>query len=300
MRKYFKGFYFKHQKSDQTLCLIAGQADTGRFIQIITNDFSAKVPWTKGNHFSRKGIRLNIRTPRITLTGTIRYGRFSPIRYDIMGPFRFLPMECRHGIISMRHRLYGSVRLNGKTIDFTDGVGYIEMDSGCSFPSSYLWIQANEFISRTANVCVQSEVQSEAGCSIMAAAASIPFCGLHFRGCICVIQYEGKEYRLATYLGVRVVLCTENRLILKQGRYRLDIRMKSRNARRLSAPAQGKMTRRILEAASCPAEFAFYVDGICRFHLYAPRASLECVGSKERRGRRNIWKKREMRDYVHI
>ena len=48
---------------------------------------------------------------------------------DRMGPFKYFPMECRHRIISMRHTLEGRLKLNGKEIDFTNGLGYIEKDS---------------------------------------------------------------------------------------------------------------------------------------------------------------------------
>lgn len=261
VRQHFAGYYFKHQKGDHTLCIIAGCTNKEQFIQVITEEFSVEVPYSEGNYFSRKGIRLNIQTPQITLTGTIRYVGLSPIKYDIMGPFSCFPMECRHGIVSMNHQLNGKVVLNGDVIDFTGGVGYIENDSGCSFPASYIWVQANDF--------------QKQKCSIMAAVATIPFCGFRFRGCICVIQYKGREYRLATYLGVRVILCTKNRILLKQGKYFLEIRIKGRNAKSLSAPKNGDMMRTIWECAACPAEFIFYERGKCVFRLRSERASFE-------------------------
>ena len=52
----------------------------------------------------------------LSLHGTVRYGHFTPLRSDTMGPFRFLPgMECAHGVLSMGHPLEGSVTLNGGT-----------------------------------------------------------------------------------------------------------------------------------------------------------------------------------------
>lgn len=261
MRNYFDGYYFKHQKGEHTLCVIAGCAGTEKFIQVITNDFSVKVPFSKGNYFSEEGIRLNIQTPRISLAGAIRYQKLTPIKYDIMGPFRFFPMECRHGIVSMYHRLEGKVQLNGEVIDFTNGVGYIEKDSGRSFPSSYIWIHANDFPKQK--------------CSIMASAANIPFCGMHFQGCICVIWYKGREYRFATYLGAKVLLCTKNRILVKQGKYLMEIRISDSYARKLIAPQKGQMTRMIREAVSCPAEFILYKENKCVFHLYSHHASFE-------------------------
>lgn len=125
----------------------------------------------------------------------------------------------------MKHTLKGAVMLNGERIDFSGGTGYIEKDSGRSFPSEYTWIQANDF---------------PEDASIMAAAAKIPFLGMHFQGCICIIQYQGIEYRLATYLGVKIVKCTPNRILLKQGKYALKIRIKNENSRELAAPKAEK------------------------------------------------------------
>lgn len=270
LSNYFDGYYYKHQKGSQTLCLIVGKSNSEKFIQVITNDFSVKVPFQKGNHFSKKGVVLDIETKGFSLIGKIRYGELAPIKYDIMGPFRFFPMECRHGIISMRHRLNGKVILNGEVMDFTGGTGYIEKDSGRSFPSSYTWIQANEFVKCRSKFKPESDP-----CSIMAAVAKIPFMGMYFRGCICVIQYRGREYRLATYLGVRVISCTPCRIVLKQGKYWLEIRIKKHESHKLRAPQDGEMTRTILEAASCRAEFIFGVRGRCLFHLYSENASFE-------------------------
>lgn len=63
LKERFKGYYFKHQKDGQTLCVIAGRSENEKFIQILTNDFSGTFPFAKGNFFSSKGIRLNIKTP---------------------------------------------------------------------------------------------------------------------------------------------------------------------------------------------------------------------------------------------
>lgn len=263
----FNGYYYKHQKGDKTLCIIVGQSGSDHFIQVITNDFSEKVPFTKGNRFSTRGIKLNIQSPKLSLYGVIQYKNLSPIQYDIMGPFRIIPMECKHKIISMRHSLEGEVVLNGETIDFTGGTGYIEQDSGRSFPAGYVWVQANDF---------------EEPCAIMAAVASIPLYALRFRGCICIVQYKGKEYRFATYLGVKIIACTKNRIFLEQGKYRLEIRLKERNPQPLRAPKDGKMTRTIKESVSCHAEFRFYQEGNLIFRLQSRHTGFEYEGKREK------------------
>jgi tocopherol cyclase len=260
MEQYFSGTYYKHQRGENTLGIIVGETKEEKFIQIITDGFSMKVPFEKGNYFSKKGIFLNINAQNFHLKGKIIYRNLTPISYDIMGPFRYLPMECSHGIVSMSHYLEGSVFLNGTEIDFTGGKGYIERDCGRSFPSSYAWIQANDFLNHT---------------SIMAAVAKISIFGITKNGCICVIHYRGKEYRLATYLGVRVVVCTEREMILVQGKKKLLIRIYAKNRQNLSAPQEGKMSRLIKEAVSVPAEFVFFERGELIFRVRSNHASFE-------------------------
>lgn len=274
-KNYFQGYYFKHQKDGHTLCLIVGRAGGEKFLQVITEKASWRTPLPEGNHFSKKGVALHIRTPELSLTGKIRYRNLTPIRYDIMGPFALLPLECSHGVISMRHHLEGSVVLNGENIDFTGGLGYIEMDQGRSFPAAYAWVQANDFAE---------------DCSVMAAVATIPVWRWNFRGCICVVHYHGKEYRLATYLGVKVLCCSRDRILLRQGKYRLEIRMRpdasghpadghaKKQGNCLFAPQNGNMTRTIIESAACPADFLFCSMGKSGrqiFCLSAENASVE-------------------------
>lgn len=259
-KTFFQGTYFKHQKGNETLCLIAGQSGSEKFIQVITQNGSWHAPFTSGNCFSENGVILDIHTDNLSLTGKITYHNLTPIRYDIMGPFQFFPMECRHGVISMNHSLKGSVALNGKSIDFTGGKGYIEKDSGRSFPSSYTWVQANDFHGKT---------------SIMAAIAAIPVGRLSFRGCICVINHMGREYRLATYLGVKIQRCTKKRIVLKQGKYRLCIRIYQKDGFSLSAPRNGEMSRKITESASCPASYTLYKGKKQIFHLLSRHTSFE-------------------------
>ena len=260
MGNYFDGYYYKHQKGDDVLSFVVGRSNSEEFIQVITRDSSYNVPFIGENYFSDKGVSLNIKTDEISLNGDLEYRDLSPIKYDIMGPFKYFPMECRHGIISMRHTLEGRLKLNGKEIDFTNGLGYIEKDSGRSFPSSYVWVQANDF---------------DEPCSIMASVADIPFLGFHFKGCICIIQYNGTEYRMATYLGVKVIKCAKDKIILEQGKYKLEIDIDKNNGQELSAPSKGEMTRTIIETAACAGEFRFYKNDDMLFSLKSNNVSFE-------------------------
>jgi hypothetical protein len=211
--------------------------------------------------FSKKGIVVDICDNEVTIKGRIRYSDLTPIKYDIMGPFRYFPMECSHSIVSMRHKLYGQISINEKTINFDNGLGYIESDRGVSFPKHYLWTQCN----------------FNCDCSVSLSVASIPFYGICFKGCICVVYWGGREYRLATYLGVRIVLCNENNIILQQGKHLLIVRISPQNGQKLPAPRNGKMTRTIVECLSCPVRMRFYESGKLLFDLKSNNGSYECM-----------------------
>ena len=179
-----------------------------------------------------------------------------------MGVFKYFPMECRHSIISMHHKLNGHLILNDELLDFSNGTGYIESDSGTSFPKTYLWIQCNDFPVK---------------CSIMASIADIPFLGFNFKGCICVINFLGNEYRLATYIGVKILKYTDKEIILKQGKYLLKINILRHKGQNLYAPHSGEMTRIIRESLSCQAVFDFYINDKKLFNFKSDNASFEFV-----------------------
>ena len=117
-------------------------------------------------------------------------------------------MQCAHGVVSMRHSLSGALELNGETLDFSDGTGYIETDRGRSFPTKYLWTQ-----------CAWDGAENS---SLMLAVATIPLPVGGFTGCICSVFHGGREYRLATYRGARIEAWSSSAAVIRQGKYRLE------------------------------------------------------------------------------
>jgi len=268
----FEGWYYKQQANGKTLAVIPGRSSTCAFILVVTDKTSYNIPfklseYRKGkilkignNLFSSNGIRLRINTKNISIHGDLKYQNLTPINGDIMGLFRFFPMECRHGIVSMKHDVAGKIEINGATWDFTNGTGYIETDSGVSFPEKYTWVQSNNF---------------KQNCSIMAAVAKIPFAGFSFWGCICVVWINGKEYRLATYKGAKIRRVQHNLIELRQGKYRLIVKTNQHQAHKLAAPKLGVMSRIIKESASCPAKFLFTKGNKVLFAGTSQHASYE-------------------------
>lgn len=278
MRNYFCGWYFKCQSDDQTLAVIPAIHKSGEkktcSIQIITGDcaWNIELPCQQfrkdkksfrisaaENHFGHKGIRLCLHTADCSAEGTVRFGEFSPIRYDIMGPFRYVPfMECRHMVLSMRHTVNGKFSVNGKAYRFRNGIGYIEGDRGYSFPKEYAWTQCS----------------FDDG-ALMLSVADIPMGVFHFTGIIAVIHWRSAEYRLATYLGAGVVRLKDGEIIIRQGRMLLAVKLLEKHTNPLFAPIGGAMSRTVHESASCRAAYSFWIGHRRLFSFETSRASFE-------------------------
>lgn len=272
-RNYFEGWYFKQVSADKqtTLSLIPGiskskfsphaflhviLAKTGQsqpqtwYLSFDSNAFSTgDEPFfveVGGQRFSQTEIVLRLQKDGLEMSGTIRLEDFLPIRPSgpfptIMGPFAYVPfMECYHGVVSMDHGLSGSVAINGETIDFHGGRGYLEKDWGASFPKEYVWIQTNHF--------------DKPGTSLMASVARIPFLGLAFSGFLVNFVMDNKEYRFATYNRSKVakIVSKDNEASYRftRGRDLLEIRAKSERVASLPAPKNGNMDHAIKEGLS--------------------------------------------------
>ncbi len=278
MREYFCGWYFKCQSDAQTLAVIPAVHQSKKkkscSVQIITEEGSWNIdfPYHKyhkqkkqfhilagENLFDRDGIKLCIHTGDFSAQGSVSFGPFSPLRYDIMGPFHYLPfMECRHSVISMKHTVTGRLCINGTNYCFENGIGYIEGDRGYSFPKEYAWTQ-----------CIFD------GGSLMLSVADIPFGFFHFTGIISVIQWQGKEYRLATYLGAKAITIENGEIIICQGDMIFSAKLMEKHTHPLFAPVSGAMNRTIHESASCRACYCFKQNGRTLFSFETSKASFE-------------------------
>lgn len=276
MHGFFYGWYLKCQTDTQTLAVIPAVHSAGRkrtcSIQVITDNDAWTVTFpadmfrrTKrnifigANRFGEKGLHLAIHTPQLNIKGKLDFGPLCPLKYDIMGPFALVPfMECRHSVWSMCHAVSGNVYINGQKYSFHDARGYWEGDRGRSFPKAYFWTQ-----------CCFS------GGSFMLSVADIPMAGVHFTGVIGAILWQGKEYRIATYLGARAVQLQSSRVRVTQGSLELEVRLLEVSACCLKAPAKGNMVRTIHESASCRVFYRFRKKNRTLLAFETDRASFE-------------------------
>ena len=270
-KRYFEGWYFKCISVDRkhAIAIIPGMAvnpDGLRhsFIQVI-NAVSGKTwyhpfPYEQfhspsdrfevqigENRFDSDGLTLAIERPEGQLQGSLTFSNLRPfpvsgLNPGIMGPFSFIPfMECYHAIVDLYHDLHGVLVLDGETLDFEGGVGYIEKDYGRSFPRTYLWLQASHFHAGDA--------------SFVFSRARIPWFGREFPGFFAYLtNFKDVQVRFATYnrsklrqWSVDPTLGTcSGELIGPAGI--LSFQAKMQGGGRLRAPVDGQMDREIIES----------------------------------------------------
>ena len=257
---YFEGYYFKNISKDFGISFIPGINIVGEkkeaFIQIITNNESWYISydindfeynndpfWIRigNNYFSDNRVHLDIKDNKLDLKifGNLKYSRGVSLKRKIMGVFSYVPfMECNHSILKMKNKINGYINLNDKNVLFNNGTGYIEKDYGVSFPKRYIWGEGNCFKDDT--------------CSFMFSIADIPFKIFKFRGLICSLIINDKEYRFATYNFSKIKKIDFNNnkvnIVLKKGKYLLEIECDNNNSLMLKAPVNGNMEKDVYES----------------------------------------------------
>lgn len=261
----FDGYYFKQTQNGRTLALIAGRCGEESFVQVAADAqayrFSFPAPpgsdplRAGGCRFGAEGVRLSL--PQVQ--GELTYRALTPPRYDIMGPFACLPMECRHGIVSWRHEVYGTLTVAGTPYRFDGGAGYIERDSGRAFPRTYTWMQTLEF----------------ADMSIFLAVADIPLAGRRFTGGLAAVWWQGREYRLATYLGASARADAGGAVLWQPGRAFSAEILRRGTPCALDAPVAGRMSGRVGESNNAAVRFRLWDRGRLLFERRGEQVSLE-------------------------
>jgi len=247
------------------------------YIKFAASDFTSESDTFKitiaQNTFEAHKISLQHENVR----GTLRFKNrvpwpntwYSP---GIMGPYAFVPfMECYHGILSMNHEIEGSLYLNGETIDFTGGRGYMEKDWGHSFPSAYCWMQSNHF--------------SQAGISFKASVAKIPWLNSSFVGFIAGLYFNQQLLQFTTYNGTKLLRSFADKqrveLHMENRNYRLEILAHRSGATQLAAPIAGFMDGRISESMTSKIELKLVAksSGKLLFNDTGRNTGLEVAGN---------------------
>lgn len=293
-KNYFEGWYFKQINNDSGIAFIPGISISNNekyaFIQIIKksssyfikyniNDFTYNYnPFCikiGNNTFSKSSININIRDKKqnLNILGKIKYSNIKNISTNIfcpniMGPFSYIPfMECNHSILSMKNKTHGLININNDIIDFNNGIGYIEKDWGYSFPQSYIWCQGNNF--------------EKSNSSFMLAIADIPFKLFKFRGIICILIINNKEYKFTTYNNTKLIKYDINKkflnITINKDNYTLNIASIYDSSNKLYAPIKGKMEKNIFESISSTITVTLKKDNNIIFSDTSTNCGLEIV-----------------------
>lgn len=262
-RRYFEGWYFKavDARGDFSVAVVPGisfPAD-GRsghsFVQVIASTggshyFTYPVgafstagldPFTVHvgeNTFSPSGLTLRLRDGSARIEADLRFGPWTRWPVSLLSPgamgwYRFVPgMETYHGILSMDHAVQGSLSIDGGTVSFDGGRGYVEKDWGRSFPSSWVWAQSNLF--------------SKPGVSVTVSIAKVPWMTGAFTGHIGGLLLRGELHRFTTYTGAHLTAIETGdntaHVVLRDSRRELELDIEGCEPSALKAPALGSMT----------------------------------------------------------
>lgn len=278
-RNFFEGWYIKNSDGKNVIAFIpsyhvdnAGVLNAS--LQIISNDsvysfryagneftFLKKPFFVKigDSEFTDKGITVRAVNADTVIEADLTFGTLIPPKYDVMGPFStFLMPNCRHSVLSLSHTVNGTIKINNKKYSFDNAKGYIESDSGRSFPEKYLWTQC----------------ETDAA-SVMLSIATVKTLSIKFLGTICIILYRGKEHRLASYLGAKVIFFDEKTAIIKQGKCSLTVNLLCAHPHNLDAPVDGLMKRIIKESPAATVRYVFKCDDNTIFDIVGTDAGFE-------------------------
>lgn len=265
-KEWFEGWYYKIDTEHCSFAIIVGYSITKQesyaFIQTI-DTLTHKTQYLKfdigelnvkqkpfhiklqDNHFYHDGMLLNIDQP-IQMKGRLIFENpilLSATQYapNIMGPFSYLKhMQCIHDIISLHHHVTGEIQIQKHQM-YINGTGYMEKDSGTSFPKKYLWLQSNR-------------CNYENSCFFLAA-AHIPLKFIHFQGIICTLMVGKEQLQFASYYGARFRILSKEKketesiysMVITQYPYQLYIKVYQPSAYPLLAPNHGEMKGTIYE-----------------------------------------------------
>jgi hypothetical protein len=194
-------------------------------------------------------------------------------KVEIMGWYRFVPfMQCYHGVVSLNHTLKGTIQIDNKPFNFDSGLGYIEKDWGNSMPSSWIWMQSNNFASPKT--------------SFMLSVANIPWVGSSFTGFLGFFLHDNTQQRFGTYTRTKLKLETSHsdtiKIILSDKKYTYQVEAYRNNSGVLKAPVKGSMDRRISESIDARLKLTVTDKKTkVRFQDSTSIAGLEIVGNLE-------------------
>jgi tocopherol cyclase len=229
------------------------------------------------NEFRYDGIVFKLSQVEQKVVGELKFNNITPWPVKLLspgaiGPLAFIPrLQNYHGILSLDHEITGILKINGKTIDFNGGRGYIEKDWGKSHPSAWIWMQSNNFREKTI--------------SLTAAIANGQFLRRKMVGFIIGFLFRKKLYTFTSYNRSKITnLRIENNCVsfqVKKGKYALNIRGMQVGGVEMLSPSTTGMDGKIKESLTSKIEVQFFEKKNIIFEGIGEKAGLEWRGAEE-------------------
>lgn len=279
---YFDGIYFKTETAEGEIIFIPSMHEVGKSkkygcLQIIYKQKAyvikynlEEISWDPShfyfklgkNVFRKEGCKLDITHRGIRIKGILKFGQFTVPQKEVMGIVGKIPtLQCYHNVYSLFHRVNGVLLINNTRLEVQNEIGYIEGDKGISFPKRYIWTQSS----------------LEKSGSIVIAVAAVPLSTtVHVNGCFAVIFYEGKEYRIATYLGAKLQVVTNRYFVITQKGIIIKVSLIDEGSPvTLYSPINGGMMSTIRESSVATVKYQCYIKGQEILNVVSDRSSYE-------------------------
>jgi len=283
---YFEGWYFKMVTEDEkhSLVVIVGiffgnTSDSPKshsFIMTIvdshtTSKYNFGVDQFVASHnslfvrvgensFSDEGLTLNLvpkpgDDAKTTFKGQLQFKDMvqwpvTLVAPGVMGWYSYVPtLECWHGVVSMHHKIKGTVTINQTEVLFDSGKGYIEKDWGYTFPQTWIWFQTNHF-------------SSSPETSIFLSIGSVPWKSYSFPGFLVGFWHNNKLHMMTTWSGANFNITsfsgTTAKFVVSNTEFELSISIyDTSDGVVLYGPRNGEMIPFVRESVTCHAEVKF-------------------------------------------
>jgi hypothetical protein len=155
-----------------------------------------------------------------------------------MGFVSYFPLQTAQEVVYLNATLQGSMRVRDNEVT-VDGQTYMEKTYGHRFPPGHIWLQSAHFDVPDTYLSFSVGV--------------LPLLGIKVKGWFAVLRHDKDEYRFAIYnlasLKITKSTPTEVELVIKRGRFRLEIQAKRSHWVKLVGPTDGaQMTEDVLES----------------------------------------------------
>ena len=260
----FWGKYYKFVSKDNiAFAVITYIANGIDGLQIITHNKSYQISDPFAIKFNEDRVNFNVDQEDIKISGELKLNNLVKPKRDVMGIYRYLPIECKHTIYAFIGDIDGILLMDNKEVSFNNGNCYIEGDAGKSFPKKYLWINGLDNNS-----------------SFTVSVATIPLGLIKILGHFAYLYINNKEYIFATYNFSKIKKLSKEYILFKRFRYRLKVSfdLSKLSSYNLKAPNKGEMSRYIREAVSTPTKVSLYKGKTLLYEKSYPNSSLENVG----------------------